>query len=589
MTSGSASNAIPLTAAETTGIDVVVTAQDGTTTQRYSIAVSRAGAAASTDTTLSTLSLSGLADFGFDPAIIDYEINVANSVASLSVNANPSEPKATLKVNGKAVENGSDSAPIALADGAPTSIAVLVMAEDANTEQIYTITVNRVPEDITKLPSDFTFSSGSLSLSPAFNPDTIYYTLNADESSVDVPTIPNRKGVTVEVRVNGMPLPEDRMVELERNTATIITITLRPDFITSPLPAAVKSRSRAQVAAAEDTTTANTYTITVLPPWPMASDAPLQPLTLYAGGKDGRRNGSTAFTTDNDNGGPIIWRFVSSHPGVASVKPESPGSSTVVVTPVREGEATITVTAARGNWISDPASFPVTVGTSAAEEAAIRAALSGHGRVMLGSVTEMIGERFDSGTAASGSVCISSAAGADGDIGDNSIAVSRGSHGDSSDDLIAGDTWQGESWNTDLGGMGLRGVPHVSHREEDSMDKTFDELLELFRGRPHSLHPADWGLGCGSGAVGELSRPWTLWAGTDLQWAKGGTEISDFDGAWNLLYLGTDRAFAEQWLGGISLSRVWGEVDYSFGDAAASGDGQLSSSLTAIYPYLHGQ
>ena len=346
----------------------------------------------------------------------------------------------------------------------------------------------------------------------------------------------------------------------------------------------------------DEETTNNTNTTAALTPLLMASGT-LEPLTLYVGGEEDSRDGHDAFRMNNVN--DLIWTFESSDPGVASVKPESTGSSMVMVTPVREGKATITVTAtataANGNRISDRASFMVTVVTSPAEETAIRSAFSGQGRVVLGSVTDMIGERFDSDTGTSGSVCLSSAAGPDsesGTSGDNAIAGSYGSHGgygESNDDLIASDSWQGESWNTNLAATGLRGVPHVGQRDEDSMDKTFDDLLELFRGQPHSLHPADWGLGCGSGAVAEVSRPWTLWAGTDLQWARGGTETSDFDGAWDFLYLGADRAFAEQWLGGISLSRVWGEVDYSFADATASGDGQLSSNLTAIYPYLHGQ
>ncbi|TGG93091.1 MAG: hypothetical protein ERJ67_04885, partial [Aphanocapsa feldmannii 277cV] len=336
----------------------------------------------------------------------------------------------------------------------------------------------------------------------------------------------------------------------------------------------------------------NTNTTAALPSWLIATGT-LEPLTLYVGGEDGRRDGSTAFSVENDKAGDITWHFASSHPAVASVEPESPGSSMLMVTPVREGKASITVTAtaANGNGISDSASlsFLVTVLTSPAEETAIRSALSGQGRVVLGSVTDMIGERFDSGTGTSGRVCLRSAAGADGESatsGDNAIA---GSHGDSSDHLIASDSWQGESWNTDLAATGLRGVPHVGHRDEDSMDKTFDDLLELFRGRPHSLHPADWVGQCGSGTVGDVSRPWTLWAGTDLQWATGGTETSDFDGEWQLYYLGADRAFREQWwLVGLSLSQVQGEVDYSF-EAATTGAGQLSSSLTAIYPYLHGQ
>ena len=348
----------------------------------------------------------------------------------------------------------------------------------------------------------------------------------------------------------------------------------------------------------------NTNTTAALPSW-LTADGTLEPLTLYVGGEDGSRDVSTAFSVDNDKAGDITWHFASSHPAVASVEPESSGSSMVMVTPVREGKATITVTAtaANGNGISDSASlsFLVTVVTSPAEETAIRSALSGQGRVVLGSVTDMIGKRFDSGTGgtgASGSVCLNSAAGADGESATsdesgsssgNAIAGSYGSHGDSSDHLIASDIWQGENWNTDLAATGLRGVPHVSHRDENSMDKTFDDLLELFRGQPHSLHPADWIGQCGSGTVGEVSRPWTLWAGTDLQWARGGTETSDFDGEWQLYYVGADRAFREQWLAGLSLSQVQGEVDYSFEDATVAGAGQLSSNLTAIYPYLHGQ
>ena len=343
----------------------------------------------------------------------------------------------------------------------------------------------------------------------------------------------------------------------------------------------------------DEETTNNINTTAASTPLLMASGT-LEPLTLYVGGEDGSRDGHDGFIAGTVNN--LIFTFQSSDPTVASVKPESPGSSMVMVTPVREGKATITVTATAtatsGNRISDRASFPVTVVTSPAEETAIRSAFSGQGRVVLGSVTDMIGERFDSGiagTGASGRVCLSSAAGPDGNSGDNTIAGSYGSHGDGSDHLIASDSWQGKSWNTDLAATGLRGVPHVGQRDEDSMDKTFDDLLELFRGQPHSLHSADWGLECGTGAVAEVSRPWTLWAGTDLQWARGGTETSDFDGEWQLYYLGTDRAFTEQWLAGISLSRVWGDVDYSFADATTTGAGQLSSSLTAIYPYLHGQ
>ncbi|TGG80704.1 MAG: hypothetical protein ERJ69_05950 [Aphanocapsa feldmannii 288cV] len=187
----------------------------------------------------------------------------------------------------------------------------------------------------------------------------------------------------------------------------------------------------------------------------------------------------------------------------------------------------------------------------------------------------MIGRRLDS-TSAKGSTS-ASARGSGSDMGNG-------------DAIATATAWQGNSWNADPDGMGLRGVPHVGHADSDGrMDKTFDDLLTLFQGRPYSLHPADWCLGCGGDTAGDSHKRWRLWGAADLQWAKGSTDTSTFDGAWEFLYFGADRAFSERWLGGLSLSRVWGEVDYSFDDASSSGGGQLSSSLTALYPYLHGQ
>ncbi|TGG96687.1 MAG: autotransporter domain-containing protein, partial [Aphanocapsa feldmannii 277cV] len=229
--------------------------------------------------------------------------------------------------------------------------------------------------------------------------------------------------------------------------------------------------------------------------------------------------------------------------------------------------------------------FSIKVDLASVEKEAIRSALSGQARALLGSVTEMIGSRLDSasgGTGSTSSICVSPAAAAAGNPGDDTITAAHG--------IATANAWQGNSGKAGPDGMGLRGVPHVGHAaSDDSMDKTFDDLLSLFRGQPHSLQPSEWGLGCGDATAGDIHKRWTLWGAADLQWAKGSTESSTFDGAWEFLYFGADRAFSERWLGGLSLSRVWGEVDYSFDDASSSGGGQLSSSLTALYPYLHGQ
>ncbi|MCE2459122.1 MAG: hypothetical protein J4G14_15135, partial [Dehalococcoidia bacterium] len=121
------------------------------------------------------------------------------------------------------------------------------------------------------------------------------------------------------------------------------------------------------VTVSDDETNNNTNTTAALPSWLTASDT-LEPLTLYVGGEDGSRDGRDAFTMTNVNAGDITWRFTSSHPAVASVPEEPTNNPIVMVTPVREGKATITVRAASGNRKSDPASFLVTVVTSPAEE-----------------------------------------------------------------------------------------------------------------------------------------------------------------------------------------------------------------------------
>ncbi|TGG85773.1 MAG: cadherin-like beta sandwich domain-containing protein, partial [Aphanocapsa feldmannii 288cV] len=113
---------------------MVVTAQDGTTTQSYSIAVIRAAANASSDATLSTLSLSpGSLNETFASATTTYTANVLNSVASLTLTATPTNNNAslTLTVDDNDVEStssGSASADIALSEGDITTITIKVTA-----------------------------------------------------------------------------------------------------------------------------------------------------------------------------------------------------------------------------------------------------------------------------------------------------------------------------------------------------------------------------------------------------------------------------------------------------------------------------
>ena len=129
--SGAASDAIAL-AVGTTVITTKVTAQDGTTTKTYTVAVTRAP---SSDSSLASLALTDATiSPAFDPSITGYAASVANSVSSVTVAAT-STPTSTLTINGATTTN------VPLAVGA-NSITVRVTAQDG-TSTDYVITVSR--------------------------------------------------------------------------------------------------------------------------------------------------------------------------------------------------------------------------------------------------------------------------------------------------------------------------------------------------------------------------------------------------------------------------------------------------------------
>ena len=286
----------------------------------------------------------------------------------------------------------------------------------------------------------------------------------------------------------------------------------------------------------------------------------LPALVLYAGGASQRVEAGEAIV-----GSELSWAFESSDTGVASVEPDG---SAVVVAPVREGAAQVTATATNAGG-SASVTFDVTVRTSAAEAAAIRAALAGQARVVLGSVTEVISARID-GRARGSS------------LGGETRHVVNDGGVDRYDSSLGGRLGDRSLTSLADGGVWSAGVDAGSLRE-GGVDEA---LSSLVWGRSFSLALGDQ---ASDDAAADTGRRWHLWGAADLQRAGGAADHSDFDGEWRFLYLGLDREFNERWLGGVSLSHVWGEADYTFADDTASGAGRLSSTLTGVYPYLQGR
>lgn len=137
VTSGTASSSIPLKVGPNT-ITTVVTAQDGTTKDTYTVIVTRAP---SSDALLSNLTISeGALTPSFSSGVIAYADTVSGTVNGISLTPTADDANATITVNGVSVASGTASGFIPLTIGSNT-IDVIVTAQDGITTKTYTVTI----------------------------------------------------------------------------------------------------------------------------------------------------------------------------------------------------------------------------------------------------------------------------------------------------------------------------------------------------------------------------------------------------------------------------------------------------------------
>jgi len=139
--SGAASNPIALNPGDNT-ITTLVTAPDGTSTNTYTITVTRTLAPNADLKNLKVNNGSVTLSPAFNFQTTSYTANVPNTTASVRIIAATHDGSATVTVNSAAVTGGMASAPIALGVGDNT-ITTVVTAADGTTTKTYTITVHR--------------------------------------------------------------------------------------------------------------------------------------------------------------------------------------------------------------------------------------------------------------------------------------------------------------------------------------------------------------------------------------------------------------------------------------------------------------
>ena len=310
-------------------ITVEVTAEDDSTTQTYTVTVTRAEPP-STDATLKGLMLSGV-DFGtFDTTTTSYTAQVANSLSETTVTpeVNDSGASYVIKLGGVTDPDGV----ITLSVGS-NIITVEVPAEDDATTRTYTVTVTRSEPPST----DATLKGLMLSGVDfgTFDTTTTSYTAQVANSVTQTTGAPavNDSGASYVIKLGGVT-DADGVVVL-RVGSNVITVEV----------------------TAEDDSTTRSYTVTVTraePPTPeLSDDAMLNALTLsgidfgtfdsttssYTAQAANSVTQTTVTPTVNDSGASYVIKLggVTDADGVISL---AVGSNVITVEVTAEDDST---------------------------------------------------------------------------------------------------------------------------------------------------------------------------------------------------------------------------------------------------------
>ena len=220
VTSGSASGQIALPTA-TTVINVVVTAQDGTTQLTYSITVSKTGSNTSTLSSIvlnpntALVTTTGASDFNYTTAV-----NAA--VGSITVTPTATDPTATIKVNNVVVASGAASGAITLnAAPATTTINIVVTAQDGTTISTYTITVSRNGSSNANYSSIILNTTSNYTMIASAGPANVNFATSLSAGTTSLTVTPTAVDPNATITVNGVAVANG-------GTSGMITLAVSP-------------------------------------------------------------------------------------------------------------------------------------------------------------------------------------------------------------------------------------------------------------------------------------------------------------------------------------------------------------------------
>jgi len=237
LSSGIASGSLALNVGNNP-IDVMVTAQDGTTIKTYTITVNRKPPVSSVVLTsltpTPTISLTEIPG----PDYKDYKGTVANSISSVRITPRTADATNTITVNNVTVASGAASASIPLNVG-DNVITTVVTSHDGATSNTYSITITRQAE---ALLTGITISP-KVSLYTVTGPDFKDYTASVGYSVNSVTITPTAVDAT--------------------NTITVNNVLVSSGTASGSIPLNVGDNIITTVVTTHDGLTTNTYSIDV--------------------------------------------------------------------------------------------------------------------------------------------------------------------------------------------------------------------------------------------------------------------------------------------------------------------------------------
>ncbi len=245
VTSGTASGSFALGAeGSTTTLTTVVTAQDGTTTRTYSIAITRTP---SGDPRLATIVMSpyaGLANTGTVGTTTTYTTAVINAVSSVTFTPTAIDPNAVITVDGIGVASGTASGSITLAEG-QTTVTIVSTSQDGSRTRTYSIAVTRPSTDNAEL-STIALTPASLLVNTGTVGSTTSYTTSVDNATTSVTVTPTTLDPNATVTVDGVAVPSGTAsgsIALTVGQTTITTIVTAVDGIVTRTYSIVVTRA----------------------------------------------------------------------------------------------------------------------------------------------------------------------------------------------------------------------------------------------------------------------------------------------------------------------------------------------------------